>query len=171
MNTLGITYSCKTYIRCILQAVVGKMKLAARMKPLLSLFLWTKPNNDLKFTVAPTSRGDRRWLRYDLLDIGARRHSAGLELCLQTLAPPALSGSLISSSITVVNAPLDADDALMFTSLEEQAPAQQVRVFGVDAYVPNSRFDAFLLACGARQPTRDAESYLGGRLRICSRSP
>ncbi len=52
MNTLGITYNRKTCIRCILKAVVGKMKLAARTKPLLSLFLWTKPNNDLKFTVA-----------------------------------------------------------------------------------------------------------------------
>ncbi|KAK0504126.1 Rapamycin-insensitive companion of mTOR, N-term-domain-containing protein [Armillaria luteobubalina] len=42
------------------------------------------------------------------------------------LAPPALSGSHISSSVTVVNAPVDADDALSFTSLEEQAPAQQL---------------------------------------------
>ncbi|KAK0487570.1 Rapamycin-insensitive companion of mTOR, N-term-domain-containing protein [Armillaria novae-zelandiae] len=42
------------------------------------------------------------------------------------LAPPALSGSLISSSVTVVNAPVDADDALSFTNFEEQAPAQQL---------------------------------------------
>ncbi|KAK0188086.1 Rapamycin-insensitive companion of mTOR, N-term-domain-containing protein [Armillaria mellea] len=66
-------------------------------EPVLSLFLWTKPNNDLKFTVA--------------------RHPVVID---------ALSGSHISSSVTVVNAPVDADDALSFISLEEQAPAQQL---------------------------------------------